>query len=219
MDLPSLKLDVYDFLALIVPGVVAVCELWIAISGWHHFVSGFLGIAATGFTALLIVSFGLGNLVQESGDLVVKRLMGPRYLKEGRDKLWASEEGGLVARLIHRELGEPITSVDPAFDYCLTKIGSAFPKREVFVTISDLCRSFLILTLLAVGPTLRLVSDSCFLPAEVVLWLPASFALMGLAWSLSWARMKRFRDLSDTTVFRVYVGSWRGKTGGQASRP
>ena len=212
MDLSSLKLDIYDFLALIVPGFVAICELWIAIRGWHNFVLAFPGISATGFTALLIVSFGVGNLIQECGDLLVKRLKGPRYLKQGRDELWANEEGHLVARFIQQELGTPIPSVDAAFDYCLTRIGSAFPKRDVFLTISDLCRSFLVLTLFAFPAAMRVVLDASAIRIEAVLWLLAASALVGVLWYLSWTRMGRFRKLSEVTVFRVYLAS-REKTG------
>jgi hypothetical protein len=146
MDFSKLKLEVYDLLGLLLPGLVLICEGWILFRGWHAFVEAINQITGTSFTLLLLVSFPTGNAVQELGDLIVKRIKGGRFLKAGRDTFWLTPEAELVRNKIKSELGQPATSADLAFDYCLTKVRDRFGKRDIlpsnFGPLSLLCGAF-----------------------------------------------------------------------------
>ncbi len=205
MDLSKLKIEIYDFLGLIIPGLAAICEAWVAFRGWTEFAKSIATPSGTGFALLLIASFGFGHLVQELADAVIKRFKGGRYFRQSRDEFWVSEEAILVKSAITKELGAEITSADAAFDYCLSKIGERFPKRDAFIATSDLCRSFLILAGMGVAPALRLVLDSGKSIVVALSFGLAAFSALGLVAYLSWKRMKRFRELSEVTVFRVYL--------------
>src|SRR5713226_7488739 len=116
MDFSKLKLDVYDLLGLILPGFLAVCEGWIFFCGWPAFLLGISQITGTGFTLLLLVSFGVGNAVQELGDFTIKRIKGERFLRSARDRFWVHADADLVKNAVEADLGHPISSVDTAFD-------------------------------------------------------------------------------------------------------
>lgn len=207
MDFSKLKLEVYDLLGLILPGFLAVCEGWILFRGSGAFLIGIRQMTGTEFTLLLLVSFGVGNAVQELGDFAIKRIKGKRHLQSARDRFWASSDADLVKNAINADLGHPITSVDTAFDYCLTKVGGRFGKRDLFVATSDLCRSLVVLSLLGLLPAFRIAFyDLHSLPHP---WLTAAAFVVALlsVFLLMWRRMVRFRDLSEATVFRVYLAT------------
>jgi hypothetical protein len=105
MDFSKLKLEVYDLLGLLLPGLVLICEGWILFRGWHAFVEAINQITGTSFTLLLLVSFPTGNAVQELGDLIVKRIKGGRFLKAGRDTFWLTPEAELVRTRSRANLG------------------------------------------------------------------------------------------------------------------
>ena len=205
MDLSKLKLEVYDFLGLVLPGLIAICEGWILLRGWHSFLEAINHVGGTGLTLLLLFAFGIGNIVQELGDVTLKTLKGQRYFRSGRDRFWLTDDAGVVRNLISTELGHHIASVDTAFDYCLTKLKDRFAKRDIFLATSDLCRSFVILSGLALVPTVRVafcdlhpLSRSCIAAVFLIA------ILMSIS-SLMWRRMIRFRELSEITVFRAYM--------------
>lgn len=207
MDLSKLKLEVYDLLGLILPGFLAVCEGWTLFRGWDAFLLAFGHMTGTGFTLLLLVSFGAGNVVQELGDFTIKSVKGKRYLRTGRDRFWATADAELVKSAIKADLGHSIASVDTAFDYCLTKTNDRFAKRDVFVATSDLCRSLVVLSGLALVPAFRIARYD--LHALSHPWLAAAAFIVTLlgVFLLMWRRMVRFRDLSEITVFRVYLAT------------
>jgi hypothetical protein len=152
-----------------------------------------------------LLAFGAGNLVQELGDLTIKKWKGDRYFKRARDSFWRSDEAHAVKAAIKSGVGQEVASVDTAFDYCLTKLKDRFGKRDVFVATSDLCRSLAILSVLALIPTSKVAwqnfTASCRFFAVVSIFVAF---LVFLAW-LSWRRMIRFRELSEITVFRSYL--------------
>src|SRR5262245_21430424 len=129
-------------LAIILPGLVVISEGWILVRGWDAFAGAVGNLTATRLTLLIIVSFGAGTIIQEFSDFYVKRLKDERYFKRGRDAFWRTEEASVVKRAIERQLGMPITSVDIAFNYCLTRLRGQFARRDLFIATSDLCRSF-----------------------------------------------------------------------------
>jgi hypothetical protein len=205
VDLSKLKLEIYDLLGLILPGLLFIFEVWISVTGWEAFTASLHGLTGPEFTVLVIVAFGAGNLVQELGDVTIKTWKGMRYLKAARDEFWVSDEALPVKASITTELGHELSFVDTAFDYCLTRLKGRFAKRDVFLATSDLCRSFMVLAVLAIVPGARL------------LWVQFSWTwrdsglvgsiglfLISLGW-LSWKRMVRFRELSEVTVFRAYL--------------
>jgi len=65
LDFSKLKLDVYDFLAVILPGLIVTAEGWILLRGWNDFIASMGSISGTGLTLLLVFAFGVGHIVQE----------------------------------------------------------------------------------------------------------------------------------------------------------
>ena len=205
MDFSKLKLEVYDLLGVIVPGLVAIFEAWVLIAGWASRAAAMHRLNGTEFTLLLLVAFGAGNLVQELGDVAIKTLKGKRYFKKSRDEFWSSAEALPVKAAIKSESGQEVVVVDTAFDYCLTRLKDRFAKRDMFVATSDLCRSLWVLTLLvfihAIHIALEHFSPTC---RNFALMLGFVLFILSVAW-LSWKRMVRFRELSEVTVFRAYL--------------
>lgn len=207
MNFSKLKLEMYDFLGLIVPGLIAICEGWILLRGWHTFLLAINQMSGTAFTLLLLFAFGAGNVIQELGDFTVKLIKGQRYFRIARDHFWLTPDAETVKNTIKKELGHHVTSVDTAFDYCLTKLRDRFGKRDLFVATSDLCRSSVVLSILAFAPAFR-VAFCDLQPFAKSCVAAAVFAAVLVAISLlMWRRMVRFRELSETTVFRAYLAT------------
>jgi len=205
MDFSKLKLELYDFLGLLLPGLLSICEGWILLRGWQVFVAGMNQLPGTGLTVLIVFAFGLGNIAQELGDVAIKATKGKRYFRQARDRFWAKAESQPVKDAIKKELGQDISSADTAFDYCLTRLRDRFAKREVFLATSDLCRSFVVLSALALIPAVRTAFyDIQPLHKSIVAFAILFLLLMSIA-LLAWKRMVRFRELSETTVFRAYL--------------
>lgn len=207
MDFSKLKLEVYDFLGVILPGIIAICEGWILVRGWTQFVASINHLSGTGFTVLAFFAFGVGQLVQEFGDALVKLCKGKRFFKHGRDSFWATEEAVPVKEAIEAQLGKEITSVDTAFDYCLTKLKGNFAKRDVFVATSDLCRSLTVLCILAIVPAVRVAWSYAGLNWRFLVTVGTEVAFFFFLSVLAWRRMVRFRELSEVTVFRSYLAT------------
>ncbi len=101
MDFSKLKLELYDFIGVMLPGLLAISEGWIALRGWHVFVLVTNGISATALTFLIVLAFGIGNIVQELGDVCLKALKGKRFFRRARDRFWVTEEAQLVRDIFH----------------------------------------------------------------------------------------------------------------------
>jgi hypothetical protein len=204
VDLSKLKLDVYDFLGIILPGLIAVAEGWVFLRGWDAFARSMSSISGTSLTLLLVFTFGVGHLVQELSDVSIQWVKGSRYKYRARDAFWKSHESKTIKELISKELGCEVASVDAAYDFCLTRVSEHFQKRDIFIATSDLSRSFVALCFVALIPA-----------AKIALWQTAGLwvrslefagevALLAVIAPLSWRRMMRFRYLADVTVFRVF---------------
>ena len=61
MDFSKLKIEVYDFLGIVLPGLLAICEGWILFKGWHPFVASINLISGTSLTLLFVLAFGMGH--------------------------------------------------------------------------------------------------------------------------------------------------------------
>src|SRR5207248_313525 len=127
--------------------------------------------------------------------------------KQARDKFWSTDTAEQVRDRLFRELGYPITSVDVAFDCCLTRTQGQFTKRDLFLASSDLARSLIVVCGLALIPAARLIFTLQFtIPARLA--ISAGFvALLYFTGRLCWTRMKRFRALSETPVFNSYLAA------------
>ena len=108
---------------------------------------------------------------------------------------------------INTQLGTTVASVDTAFDYCLTMLKGQFSNRDSFVATSDLCRSFAVLSLLGLVPATFSAFRAYGLESKFLLICIAAALASLLLHLLSWRRMVRFRELSETTVFRAYLAS------------
>jgi hypothetical protein len=205
LDLSKLKLDIYDFVGIILPGLLAVAESWVLLRGWTAFVFAMTQIGGTGLTLLLIFAFGMGHIVQELGDVVIQFVKGKRYLRSARDRFWGGNEAKHVKEAIKKAIGHEIDSVDGSFDYCLTKLTGHFEKREIFVATSDLCRSLVTLAFLAILPACRIAFHDLSPRLRSLEFLALALALLVVVATLAWRRMMRFRELSEVTVFRAYL--------------
>jgi hypothetical protein len=211
VDFSKLKLELYDFFGIVLPGLLVASEGWILLRGWTPFIVAVSKISGPGLTLLIIFGFGLGHIVQELGDVTVKLLKGKRYFKKGRDKFWKTEEANLVKESIEVEFGRVIESVDAAFDYCLTKLDARFAKRDVFMATSDLCRSLVVLALIGILPAARIAfREGGSRPSLET--FGAFLVLLFVVATLAWVRMARFRELADVTVFRAYLAVRKGLT-------
>jgi hypothetical protein len=206
MDLSKLKLELYDILAVVLPGFLLLCGLWVLLRGWHGFAISFGALSGTGFTAMLLASFPIGHIVQEAGEVAITKFRGKRYFKAARDEFWQSEEGQNVRGKIEREVGFKV-SVDTAFDFCLTQIKGQFPRRDVFLATSDFCRSLLVVGFLLIPTAVRLLWDVHGGVKRLVLNGTAMIFALGLFLYLAGRRMARFRGLSERPVFTTYIAS------------
>ncbi len=212
MDLSKLKLDVYDFLGIILPGLVAIAEGWIFLRGWDGFIRSMNQLSGTSLTLLLVFAFGIGHLVQELSDVAIQWIKGSRYKYRARDAFWKSDESKTVKKSFARELGCEAASVDAAYDFCLTKVSEHFQKRDIFIATSDLSRSFVAMCFVALIPSAKIVFWQTAALRVRCLEFAAVVAMLGVIAMLSWRRMMRYRYLADVTVFRVYPALASGKT-------
>jgi hypothetical protein len=207
VNVSNFKLGIYEFLGLVIPGMFVVSEGWIAIRGWPQFVNSLAELHPVSFTLFVAASFVAGHFIQELADWGIKRVCGDRFFKKGRDKVWAGGDGESIKSAIWAESGLTLGTVDSAFDYCLTRVGDAFSKRDVFLGTSDFARSFLVLAVCGVGPALRLASDRTRSTSGFFLLLVFYIAVLIVVARLAWRRMIRFRHMSDHAVFGAYLGS------------
>lgn len=205
MDLSKVKVEVYDFLAVIIPGLLLVCDVWIILRGWEKFALGIFNIGASGFTVLLLLAFAVGNLLQELADVLIKQFKGKRFFKAGRDKLWDSKTGEHVNTRITKELGHPVADVDVAFDYCLTRIQNSFSKRDLFLANSDFSRGLIVVSLIGIAPLIRITNDLHSRWAIHLAYVATGLILLFLIACLYWVRMTRFRELSEKPVFHAFL--------------
>jgi hypothetical protein len=204
MDLSKFKLELYDILAVVLPGFLLLCGVWVSLRGWQAFVVSLAALSGTSFTALLLASFPVGHLVQELGDAAIKMACGKRFFKRTRDEFMQTSEGQHVNRTIEQELGFK-TSVDGAFAFCLTKIKGKFPRRDTFIATSDFCRSLLVVGFLSIPAVVRLLWDVRGERVRLVGYSIGSLLALSLFVYLAGRRMMRFRELSDLNVFRTYI--------------
>jgi hypothetical protein len=179
VDISKFKLELYDILAVLVPGFVLLCSVWILLRGWSIFLTGFMNVSAAGFTAILLLAFPLGHLIQELGDTAYKGIFGERYFKSARDLFWKQDDGIKIRQAIMVAVGfDP--SIDTAFDFCLSKTKDLFTRRDAFLATSDLSRSLFVLGFLSL-PTLGRV----LLEAAVSIERRIVYGVVGLlAWTL-----------------------------------
>jgi hypothetical protein len=204
VDLSKLKLDVYDFLGIILPGLIAIAEGWIFLRGWDDFIRSMSHLSGTSLTLLLVFAFGIGHLVQELSDAAIQWIKGSRYKYRARDEFWKSHEAKTVKETIARELGCEAPSVDAAYDFCLTKVSEHFQKRDIFIATSDLSRAFVAMCFVALIPAVKIAFwQAGTLPVRSSKFA-AELVLLAVIAMLSWRRMMRYRYLADVTVFRVY---------------
>lgn len=204
MEISKLKLEIYDLLGILLPGLFALAIAAELCLGWRGAVLLAGGLNGTRVTLLLLSSFGIGQLVQEAGDFILKRICGPRFFKRCRDQFWAAAAAEQVRAKIKAESSLDIASVDAAFDYCLTYIGSRFAKRDTFLAISDLARSLWFLSLVALLPIALETIHQVGLRTKI--WLACRGIGVVAAFSyLAWSRMVRFRHLSEMPVFNIYL--------------
>jgi hypothetical protein len=204
MEISKLKLELYDLAAIILPGFFLIAEFVVLFLGFPQMLAYARGARGAELTLLLLCSFALGNLVQEAGDQLIKRLVSKRFFRQARDRFWNSDLKQKVCDKIVRLDGPANPSVDAAFDFCLTCVGGGFAKRDVFLAISDLSRSIWVLSILAILPLSRSVifaygwRSRSIIASEGVL-------LIAICAYLSWSRMVRFRELSESPVFHAFL--------------
>jgi hypothetical protein len=204
VEISKLKFEVYDLLGTLVPGFLAMVLVASFFWDWHAIAAVAAKMSATTLTLLIFVSFAAGQIVQEAGDWLIKRIRGPRFFKRSRDDFWASASSQAVRDKIRSESSASIDSSDAAFDYCLTTIGSRFPRRDVFLAVSDLARSLCLLSLLALVPVAHAVLQVNGVVGRI--WFGGrALAVVLIFGLLAWSRMVRFRALSEVTVFHIFL--------------
>src|SRR5260370_19332102 len=89
VDTSKWKLEIYDLLAIILPGLVVISEGWVLVRGWEAFAATITHLTGSGLTVLVLAAFGAGTLVQELSDFFVEARKGNRFFRAGRDKCCA----------------------------------------------------------------------------------------------------------------------------------
>jgi hypothetical protein len=204
MELSKLKLELYDLAAIILPGFFLMAEFVVLCVGFPQMLTYVRGIHGAELTLLLVCSFALGNLMQEAGDRLIKRLVSKRFFRQARDQFWASDLKQNVCDKIVRLGGPANPSVDAAFDFCLTCLGGEFAKRDVFLAISDLSRSMWVLSILGTLPLARSVIFAYGWRSRSI-GASEGAILIVICTYLSWSRMVRFRELSESPVFHSFL--------------
>jgi hypothetical protein len=211
VEFSKLKIELYDLAAIVIPGFFLIVEIWALFARMPLSCAALKDASAIEFTVLLICSFAAGNLVQEASNWMVTRVNVPRYFKQARDKYWNLPEGELVRAKMFKESNLNIVSVDIAFDYCLTRIAGKFAKRDMFLAISDFARSLWLLSIITLVPLGRAILYTYGTLPRI--WLTVEGVLLVSAVNyLSWTRMMRFRELSETPVFSAYLASYSSPT-------
>jgi hypothetical protein len=208
MEISKLKLELYDLAAIILPGFFLMAEFTVLFIGFPQTLAYAREIHGAELTLLLLCSFALGNLVQEAGDRLIKQIVGKRFFKQARDRFWTSELKKEVCDKITRLGGPANPSADAAFDFCLTCLNGSFAKRDVFLAISDLSRSLFLLSVLSILPSVRCVVFA-YGTAHRCMAAVGAAALITICATLSWSRMVRFRELSESPVFHSFLAQSR----------
>jgi hypothetical protein len=207
MDFSKLRLGLYDFFGILIPGLIVVADIWIASVGWARFIDTVAALSGNLVAVVILISYALGHLVQEAGDVLVSGITHNRYLKTSRDELWAGNDGKIVREEIKKREGLDVADVDTAFDYCLTKSKRSFEKRDAFIATSDLARSFVLLGIVT-GVTASCAIYKAKSPGwSLIGYLLAVMALTVMVVFISWRRMVRFRAFSDKPVFAAYLAT------------
>lgn len=204
MEFSKLKLEIYDLLGTLVPGILFIALGVVTVAGSA---AGFIWLGkltGTQLTLFLFAAFAAGQLVQEAADWLICATRGPRFLKRGRDAFWSSAEAQAVRDKIKRESFADLGSADAAYDYCLTIVRDKFQKRDTFMAISDLARSLWLLGWASVIPLLRFTGYLGWSWGHARA-LAEGLLAIGVLSYLAWVRMVRFRRLSDVTVFTVFL--------------
>ncbi len=204
MEISKLKLELYDLAAIILPGFFLIAEFVTLFIGFPRMLANARQIHGAELTLVLLCSFALGNLVQEAGDRLIKRLTNKRFFRQARDRFWASDLKRDVCDKIVRLGGPKNPSADAAFDFCLTSLNGSFAKRDVFLAISDLSRSLWVLSILGIVPLARSVVYAYGWRARSLV-ASAGMLLIAFAGWLSWSRMVRFREFSESPVFHSFL--------------
>ena len=220
MELTKLKIELYDIAAIVIPGIFCLAEVWGALFGAQSLLHFLHDLKGTELTLVVLCSFALGNLVQEAGNRLLTAWKGKRFFKQARDEFWKTHDGELVRAKVKADSACELGSVDSAYEYCLTRITGKFVKRDVFLAISDFCRSLWLLSLCAVVPLARISLAKSSATQKTVDGGSGLVLIALIAW-LSWLRMVRFRALSETPVFTTFlacgtlVASSEGKSAGE----
>jgi hypothetical protein len=208
MDFSKLRLGLYDLFGILIPGFIIVADVWITIVGWKPFVAMLAALSGNLVAVLALMSYAMGHLVQEAGDMLVRAITHDRYLKKSRDRLWEGKNGKTVREEIKKREGLDIADVDTAFDYCLTKAKHSFEKRDAFIATSDLARSFVLLAILTGIPAVHaLFYRTKSVGFSLILELAALIAAVSLVVFVSWRRMMRYREFADKPVFAAYLAT------------
>ncbi len=128
MDISKWKLEIYDLLAIILPGLVIIGEGWVLVRGWEAFAATIIHLTGSGLTVLILAAFGAGTLVQELSDFLVKSCKGDRFFRAGRERFWPSTEAEPVkAARVSMERRRSSPSLVTLYSRWSTTAASGFP--------------------------------------------------------------------------------------------
>jgi len=71
-DSGTIKIEIYDFFALFLPGLIVACEAWGSLGGWNELWTSLQNLNISTGSILFLGVFAVGHLVQEFGDIAIK---------------------------------------------------------------------------------------------------------------------------------------------------
>jgi len=130
MDLSKLKMEAYDLLAVILPGLILIFQAWITIRGWAPFAISIASMSGSAFLVLILMFLPWAKLFRSQGISRLRRSKA-RFFRQTRDKLGASKTGEHIRERIRTDTGHELENVAVTFDFlpqpCATDIYKTRP--------------------------------------------------------------------------------------------
>jgi hypothetical protein len=200
----SLRITLYEWLAILLPGVVCIESLRFTLLPAKNLLPGSTkldnGIAILGSASIvvyLVIAYILGIAVQGLSALPTK-IRKPELSEPSSAQQIASK---LMSALLHADVDANDVSLLRSF--CLSRIDTKRAPYDRFAALRDMCRA---LRTVAIGTTLAIAFAD---EQHIISWCYKGWLMAGciaLAGGF-WERYLKFKPLADQALFGLFLGS------------